>query len=271
MYRCESWTIKKAEHRTEAFKLGCWRRLLRVPWRARRSNQSIPKEVNLEYSLEGLMPKLKLQYFGHLMQRADSLEKTLMLRRTEGRRRGWQDEMVGWHHWLNGYAFEQALGDGEGQGSLACCRPWGRKELDTTEQLNKRIDTFIQGYRNMKMKAKLFFHKFGRRGLIEPLSDNRIYIGSVTCRVVKWPRGNRNLYNRRTCTLGFLSLLGNLSQTSTCEWGAVSRLSYLLYYIVCNSSHPHIRTWTFWGRHCELFKVFSVWSSASKEHNIRSG
>ena len=88
MYGCESWTIKKAEHwRTDAFQLGCWRRLLRVPWTARRSNQSILKEINPEYSLEGLMLKLKPQYFGHLMQRADSLVKTLMLGKIEGRRR----------------------------------------------------------------------------------------------------------------------------------------------------------------------------------------
>ena len=88
MYGCESWTIKKAEHRRiDAFELWCWRRLLRVPWTARRSNQSILKEISPEYSLEGLMLKLKLQYFGHLMQRADSFEKTLMLGKIEGRRR----------------------------------------------------------------------------------------------------------------------------------------------------------------------------------------
>ena len=92
LYRCESWTIKKAEHwRTDALELWCWRRLLRVPWTARRSNQSILKKINPEYSLEGLMLKLKLQYFGHLMWRAISLEKTLMLGNTEVRRRsGWQ-------------------------------------------------------------------------------------------------------------------------------------------------------------------------------------
>ena len=92
MYGCESWTIKKARHqRIDAFELWCWRRLLRVPWTARRSNQSILKEISPEYSLEGLMLKLKLQYFGHLMPRTDSFEKTLMLRKTEGRRRrGWQ-------------------------------------------------------------------------------------------------------------------------------------------------------------------------------------
>ena len=92
MYRCESWTIKKAEcWRIDAFELLCWRRLLKVSWTARRSNQSILKEISPEYSLEGLMLKLKLQYFGHLMQRTDTLEKTLMLGKIEGgRRRGWQ-------------------------------------------------------------------------------------------------------------------------------------------------------------------------------------
>ena len=89
MYGCESWTIKKAEHqRIDAFELWCWRRLLRVPWTARRSNQSILKEISPEYALEGLMLKLKLQNFGHLMQRANSLEKTLMLGKIEGKRRG---------------------------------------------------------------------------------------------------------------------------------------------------------------------------------------
>ena len=99
MYGCESWTIKKAEcWRTDAFKLWCWRRLLRVPWTVRRSNQSIQKEISPEYSLEGLMLKLKLQYFGHLTGRTESFEKTLMLGKTEGRkRRGWQRM-----RWLDG-------------------------------------------------------------------------------------------------------------------------------------------------------------------------
>ena len=134
VYRCESWTIKKAEcSQIDGFKLWCWRRLLRVPWTARRSNKSILKEINPEYSLEELMLKLKLQYFGHLMQRADSLEKTLMLGKIEGRRRGTtEDEMVGWHHRLNEHEFEQTPGDSEGQGSLVYCSPRGFKELDTT-------------------------------------------------------------------------------------------------------------------------------------------
>ena len=98
MYGCESWARKKAERRrTDAFELWCWRRLMRVPWTARRSNQSILKEISPEYSLEGLMLKLKLQYFGHLMQRTDSLEKTLMLGKMKGRRRGWQSM-----RWLDG-------------------------------------------------------------------------------------------------------------------------------------------------------------------------
>ena len=99
MYGCETWTIKKAEHRRmDAFELWCWRRLLRVPWTARRSNQSILKEISSEYSLEGLMLKLKLQYFGHLMRRADSLGKTLMLGKIEGRRRRGRQRM----RWLDG-------------------------------------------------------------------------------------------------------------------------------------------------------------------------
>ena len=101
MYGCESWTIKKGEHgRIDVFELWCWRRLLRVPWTARRSNQSILREIIPEYSLEGLMLKLKLQYFGHLMRRTDSSEKTLMLGKIEGgRRRGMtEDEMAEWHH-----------------------------------------------------------------------------------------------------------------------------------------------------------------------------
>ena len=108
MYGCESWSIKKTEHqRIDVFELWCWRRLLRVPWTAVRSNQSILKKISSEYSLQGLMLKMKLQYFGHLMRRTDLLEKTLILGKTEGRRRrGWQDEMVGWHHWLDGHEFQ---------------------------------------------------------------------------------------------------------------------------------------------------------------------
>ena len=109
MYGCESWTVKKAEgRRIDAFELWCWRRLLRVPWTARRSNQSILKEINPDYSLEGLMLKLKLQYFGHLMQRTDSLEKTLMLGNTEGGRRRGRQRM----RWLDGITDSMGMGLG---------------------------------------------------------------------------------------------------------------------------------------------------------------
>ena len=128
MYRCERWTMKAEHRRIDAFKLWCWRRLLRVPWTARRSNQSILKEINPEYLLEGLVLKLKRKCFGHLIRRANSLEKILMLGKTEDRRRRrGQDEMVGWHHQLNGHGFGQASGDSEGQGSLPCCSPWVAK------------------------------------------------------------------------------------------------------------------------------------------------
>ena len=131
MYGCESWTVKKAECQIiDAFKLWCWRRFLRVPWTAGKSNQSTLKEINPESSLEGLRLKLKLQYFGHQMQRADLLEKTLMLRKIEGKERNGmtKDEIVGWYHRLNGHEFEQTP---RGQRSLVCCSLWGRKESDT--------------------------------------------------------------------------------------------------------------------------------------------
>ena len=109
MYGCESWTVKKVEcWRIHAFKLWCWKRLLWVPWTARRSNQSIPKDINHEYSLKGLMLKLNIPIFWPRMWRADSLEKSLMLGKIEDRRRKvTEDEVVGWHHWLNGCEFEQ--------------------------------------------------------------------------------------------------------------------------------------------------------------------
>ena len=133
MYGCENWTIKKPEcWRNDAFEMRCWRRLLRVPWTARSSNQSILKEINSEYSLEGRMLKLKLQYFGYLMRRANSLEKTLMLGKIEGKRRG------GWQRmrWLGGITDSMYMNLGKlleiGTGRPGCCSPWGHKELDTT-------------------------------------------------------------------------------------------------------------------------------------------
>ena len=130
---------KETEHqRIVAFELWCWRRLLRVPWTSRTSNQSILKEISPECSLEGLMLKLKLQYFGHLMRRADSLEKTLILGKIEGRRRRRRQRM----RWLDGITDSMnmglgwTLGVGDGQGGLACCSSWACKESDTTERLN---------------------------------------------------------------------------------------------------------------------------------------
>ena len=136
MYECESWTIRKAEcQRIDAFELWCWRRLLIVPWTARTSNQSILKEISPKYSLEGA------EVQAPILWPPDT--KNWLIGKDPDAEKGWrqekgttEDEMVGWHHRLNGHEFEQAPGVGDGQGSLACCSPWGCKESDTTEQLN---------------------------------------------------------------------------------------------------------------------------------------
>ena len=157
MYGCESWTIKKAEcWRIDAFELWCWRRLLRVPWTARRSNQSILKEISPGCWLEGLMLTLKLQYFDHLMRRADSLEKTLMLGGIGcRRRRGWQRM-----RWLDGIIDSINMGLGtlgvsDGQGGLAHCGSWGRKESDTTERLNW---TELKAFGFWEQPLELFYY-----------------------------------------------------------------------------------------------------------------
>ena len=135
MYGCESWTVKAERRRIDAFELWCWRRLLRVPWTARRSNQFILKEISPGISLEGMMLKLKLQYFGHLMRWL--IGKDYDARRDWGQEKkgSTEDEIAEWHHWLDDHESEWTLGVGDGQGSLAYCSPWGHKESDMTEQL----------------------------------------------------------------------------------------------------------------------------------------
>ena len=139
MYGCESWTVKKAERwRIDAFELWCWRRLLQIPWPARRSNQSILKEISPGCSLEGLMLKLKTPVLW------PPYVKSWLIGKDSDAGRDWgqeeegttEDEMAGWHHQLNGREFEWTPGVGDGQGRLACCNSWGRKELNMTERLN---------------------------------------------------------------------------------------------------------------------------------------
>ena len=197
MYRCKNGTIKKAEHqRIDAFELWHWRRLLRVPWTARRSSQSILKEISPKYLLEGLMLKLKLQYFGHLMQKPTHWRRPWCWERLKAGGEG--DEIVGWHHWLNGHEFEQGLGVGDGQGSLACCDPWGCKEWDTTERLN-----WTESFASPDAEKPLFsYHKWvklwmgcssyptgKRQGLMKQCVD---WIHSITAprRMVRNPSGD---------------------------------------------------------------------------------
>ena len=158
----ESWVPKNC-----AFEMWCWRRLLRVPWTARRSNQSILKETSPGCSLEGLLLKLKLQYFRHLMQRVDSLEKTDAERDWGQEETGMtEDEMAGWHHRVNGHEFGWTPGVGDGQGGLACCDSWGCKESDTTERLIWSDPKDTNSSYNSIPKRQKFQSKNGQKGLV---------------------------------------------------------------------------------------------------------
>ena len=180
-YWCESWTIMKEEHwRNDAFELWCWRRLIRVPWTARRSNQSILKEIYPEYSLEGLMLKLKLQSFGHLMPRADSLEKTLMLGKTEGRGRRGQQRM----RWFDGHELSYASSGRWGTGRPGVCSPWGHKESDTTEQLNNnKFWEWVEWVENKEvtkgMSLLTCFHHTWTQSSLGACLENSLYYQST--------------------------------------------------------------------------------------------
>ena len=154
MYGCESWTVKKAEcQKTDAFELWCRRRLLRVPWTERRSNQSILKEISPGCSLEGLILKMKLQYFGHLIQRADS-RKDLDAGKDWGQEeKGMTEhEMIGWHHRLNGHGFGWTLGVGDGQAGLACCSSWVSKSWTQLSDWTE-LNIFLKIYLNSQLKS----------------------------------------------------------------------------------------------------------------------
>ena len=170
IYECQSWTIKKAEHwRTDPFKLRWWRRLLRVHWTARRSNQLILKEINPEYSLEGLMLKLKLQYFGHLMWRVDLLKKTLMLGKIEGRRRrGWQRM-----RWLYSISKSMVICLSKLQETVKDREAWHAAVLGDTKSQelnsNRKSELFAMGF-------ALIFQNFGKSFKLRAMSDKYSYI-----------------------------------------------------------------------------------------------
>ena len=200
MYGCESWTIKRAEHqRIDAFKLWCWRRLLRVPWTARRSNQN-PKG-NQSWIFIG-RTDAEAETAIHWPPDA----KNCLIGKDPDAGKDWrqenkgmtEDEMVGWHHWLNGHEYEQALGDGEGQGSLASCSPWGRKGSDTTECLNNKMQVaFIPSttWGSQIAENKQVPSKLSRGGLwLRARVEAALISGSHFCIL-----GNRGSEKRNDC------------------------------------------------------------------------
>ena len=194
MYRCESWTIKKAEHqRTDAFELWCWRRLLRVPWTARSSNQSTLKEISSKYSLEGLMLKLKLQYLGHLMRRTDSLEKTLMLESLKaegGDDRGWDGLMASLTQWTEIWASSKSWW---WTGKPGMLQSMGCKDSETTEQLNNN---------NTWMDLEVITVRKSKSERERKIPDDITYMWNLKC--------NPNMKQKQTHR--------HRRQTSGCQW-----------------------------------------------------
>ena len=189
MYGCKSWTIKKAEHwRIDAFEAWCWRRLLRVPWTARRSNQSILKDISPEYSLEGLMWKLKLQYFGHLMWRTDSLEKTLMLEKIEGDNRGWDGWMASLTQWTWVWVCSRSwwwTGKLQSMGSQGVGHDWAI-ELNWTVLMTSRGNWWV--FRRMKHPLQGFCPEWGQDRNLERKRNWLWGIGSWDYRGREVPR-----------------------------------------------------------------------------------
>ena len=198
MYGCENWTIKKAEHwRNDDFKLWCWRRLLRVPWSANRSNQPIPKEINPKYSLEGLMLKLKPQYFGHLMWRADSMEETVMLGEIEVKRRRGQQRM----RWLHGITDSMDLSLSKLQEIVMdreAWRSWDCKESDMTYQLNNNNNEYSKFHTTTVTNS--VWHKYMPSLYSSSLFNKYLSCACVYISILKWKRMSQWKKNGWCCT-----------------------------------------------------------------------
>ena len=273
MYGCESWTIKKADIK-ELMLLNCDVEDLRVPWTARRSNQSILKEISPEYSLEGLTLKLKLQYFGHLMWRTDSLEKTVIMGKIEGRR-GREQQRMSWLDGITnlmGMSLNKTSGVGDGQGRLACCSPWGRKESDMTEQLNwTTIDTAwtCQKSKDNSMIILIFYVKAKEtqqeRGVFSHLCGLEIFLFLSlrqhyrldlfsSCSITVTERGDSFVLWSYLCYLGELQLLesGQLSDSSQ---GLLFFHVRVLIIFSCYVSSFSFNTYLLLKKKCRLLKT----------------